>query len=111
MSMRDTVKLKMLKEKCNLPSSGNFKCGGECKGCEFHVEHTSQSRGVSGTDGFGEDDLTARPKGWEPVIPYSNRGTPQENHVIRERGWCPKCKESLEDCICHPVPSIFDEEE
>lgn len=60
-------------------------------------------------DHFDEDNLTARPKNWEMPKEYNNRGRPEEDHLIREAGWCPKCKEKLEECECVSVPDMFKE--
>ena len=58
------------------------------------------------------DGLTAIPKGWTPVQAYNNRGRPEDDCVIREAGWCPKCKETLEECICNEgTDDIFDTED
>ena len=57
------------------------------------------------------DGLTAIPKGWEPVQEYNNRGRPEDDCVIRDAGWCPVCKEKLDDCACTEVKDIFDNAE
>ncbi len=57
------------------------------------------------------DNLTAVPRGWEPPLEYNNRGCPEDDCVIRNAGWCPKCKEKLAECTCIAVKDIFDEPE
>lgn len=56
-----------------------------------------------------EDKLTAIPHGWEPPVEYHNRGRPEDDCVIREAGWCPRCKEKLDFCICIHPEDLFDE--
>lgn len=95
-------------ERCTLPVVDNFHCNSECQGCVFRRE-LHAARGVSGEEGFEEDQLTARPKGWEPITAYNGRGTPQDSNVIRNHGWCHKCKEKLDECRCHSDAYLFEE--
>jgi hypothetical protein len=56
-----------------------------------------------------EEEYTALPKGWVPVPEYDNHGRPADSKEIFDAGWCPKCKEALDSCTCHPVTDIFDD--
>lgn len=110
--VRERVRLRVTSDRCGFPSGQESCADNACGGCIFNTECIDQPRGVSGSEGFEEDQLTARPKNWEPLIPYGNRGTPQDDCVIRNHGWCPKCKETLEECFCNScvgAPELFEE--
>ena len=93
-------------ERCFLPIIDEFYCKSECDGCIFFKKMKAR-RGVSGTEIFDEYQLTACPKGWEPTVYYNGRGAAQDSNVIRDHGWCHKCKEKLEECSCYKKPSLF----
>jgi hypothetical protein len=94
--------------KCKLPVLNEFNCTADCIGCIFRTE-LHPLRGVGGPEGFDEDQLTVRPKGWEPITAYNGRGTPQDSNIIRKHGWCHRCKEKLEECGCHTDAQLFKE--
>ena len=103
-------------KKCSLPVLNDFNCtqhSFECLGCVFNVKErvakVSSRQGVSGEEGFDEDQLTVRPKGWEH-LDYHGRGTPQKSNVIRKHGWCHRCKEKLEECRCHNDIYLIEED-
>lgn len=104
--VRERVRLRVQQDKCGYPAGQESCSDSSCGGCVFNNECVDQPRGVSGPEGFEEDQLTARPKNWEPLIPYGNRGTPQDDCVIRNHGWCPQCKEKLEECSCIERPTF-----
>lgn len=94
-------------EKCSLPVVDNFECVSDCDGCVFK-KSLNPKRGVGGSEGFEEDQLTVRPKGWEPPAWGQGHGSFCDSNVIRNHGWCHRCKEKLTDCTCYKEVSSFD---
>ncbi len=95
-------------DRCTLPVVHDFNCTSDCSECVFKRE-LHPARGVGGPECFDENQLTVRPKGWEPITAYNGRGTPQDSNVIRNHGWCHRCKEKLDECWCHKDALLFKE--